>query len=223
MMMNDQELIEQSKQAISLGYEHIGKIEALTMTKDNIYEGSVSVLMPDGALMDLNVLTEEQVVAVKKYICLMLDEGLKESRKYLMRLNHIPAVGNQDFEEAVKEMVEQAPAEVIKEAVQETVEAAPAVDLVAAEPVIPEVIKKKPGRPKKEAAKREPEEADLVEKEVPVYPELDPKLVRRMYIDEGKNLQEVATYFGKTKKEFREYIEKNRIFRPIKSPEGFRD
>lgn len=47
------------------------------------------------------------------------------------------------------------------------------------------------------------------------YPELTVEAVRKVYTNGTMNLTEAAKYFGKDKKEFREYVQDNHIVKPI--------
>ena len=185
------------------------------LTKDNIQAGTIGVLMPEGELLDLGVLTDEQKDLIKAHIISIIDQNMEQSRGYLSGLwgveipvaNEIPAEESEAVQEATEEPVEVVPVEEVARAEEE--------------PVVEEAPSRKRGRKKKEVPVVEPEPE--VEKEpVPEYPPLDPEKVRRLYIEEGKTLTSVAAYFGISKKELKEYIDKMRIFRAPKTPDGFR-
>ncbi len=74
---------------------------------------------------------------------------------------------------------------------------------------------------------KSPEKNKPVEKPVPPEepkPELTVELVKKMYLDEGKTLKEVADYFGVNKSMLNSYISRNKLNRTsYGKDDGFRD
>lgn len=107
--MNDlKEKIEKSKLIVTNIYDCIGRIESVAKTYECVEQGQVGILMPDGNMIDLNVLTDEQIVSIKKSIKEQLDAAITNDSAYLDMISareRKPSTINQDFEDAVEEMV----------------------------------------------------------------------------------------------------------------------
>lgn len=81
------ELIEKSKNIAGRVYENIGKIEALECLRDAVQEGEVSILMPDGGLVDLKCMEDGGIV--KKCIFDCIEVRRNEAVKFLDNLTGI--------------------------------------------------------------------------------------------------------------------------------------
>lgn len=109
--MQDKELLEQSQELVKSIFEKMTSIEALGTLKNSVGVGNVGIVMTDGGVIALDVLTVDQVSKVKEYIVSLIEENMKEDRHFLSRLNLLsrkPATINQDFEDAVQGMIESA-------------------------------------------------------------------------------------------------------------------
>lgn len=92
------ELIEKSKNIAGKVYENIGKIEALDRLKGAVQEGEVSILMPDGGLVDLKCMEDGGIV--KKCIFDCIEVRRNEAEKFLYNLTGIFEKGGKCIEES---------------------------------------------------------------------------------------------------------------------------
>ena len=110
-MNNLKEKIEKSKLIVTNIYDCIGRIESVAKTYECVEQGQIGILMPDGNMIDLNVLTDDQIVSIKKSIKEQLDVAITNDSAYLDMINsrdRKPAIINQDFEDAVQGMINSA-------------------------------------------------------------------------------------------------------------------
>ena len=78
------DLILQSKLVVSKIYESIEKIESMEQIKEAVDKGSVSLLMPEGELISLAEVADEDTI--KTYIKSSIDRKVNDAAKYLEEL-----------------------------------------------------------------------------------------------------------------------------------------
>ena len=78
------DLILQSKLVVSKIYESIAQIESMEQIKDAVEKGSVSLLMPEGELISLAEVADEETI--KTYIKSSIDRKMSDAAKYLEEL-----------------------------------------------------------------------------------------------------------------------------------------
>lgn len=108
--MNDVELLEQANDNIKMVFEKMTLIESLNELKKSVSDGKIGVMMPDNSMLSLDMLSQEQINRTKDLIFELIEDNMTDARKFLSRFNlltHKPSIINQDFEDAVQEMVNQ--------------------------------------------------------------------------------------------------------------------
>ncbi len=101
------DLILQSKLVVSKIYESIEKIESMEQIKEAVEKGSVSLLMPEGELISLAEVADEETI--KTYIKNSIDRKVSDAAKYLEELTVKKPAGtiNKEFDA----LFDEAPAE----------------------------------------------------------------------------------------------------------------
>ncbi|MDD7176604.1 MAG: hypothetical protein SPG09_12770 [Lachnospiraceae bacterium] len=110
-------ILEQAKALVDDIYNSMTKVETCETLSEAVSEQEV-VLVNGGSdrYVKLDgVLTEEQMQDVKKYIQNTIDSNKAEAERFLLRVSGKDATINQDFEDAVQEMINSNPVEPEKE------------------------------------------------------------------------------------------------------------
>lgn len=101
------DLILQSKLVVSKIYESIEMIESMEQIKEAVEKGSVSLLMPEGELISLAEVADEETI--KTYIKNSIDQKVSDAAKYLEEVTVKKSAGtiNKEFDV----LFDEAPAE----------------------------------------------------------------------------------------------------------------
>lgn len=84
--MNDMELLEQSKNLVQNVFERMTEVESLGKLKESVEVGNLGIVMKDGGVLSLNILSQDQVDKAKNCIVQLIEDNMEESRRFLSRL-----------------------------------------------------------------------------------------------------------------------------------------
>ena len=198
--MQDKELLDQSQELVKSIFEKMTSIESLGTLKDSVGVGNVGIVMTDGGVIALDILTVDQVSKVKEYIVSLIEENMKEDRRFLSRPNLLsrkPATINQDFEDAVQGMIESA----------KTPKVSQDANLPFVE--VPDAPKTNETDDSVEldVSLRNPPEKENREK-TSKKPWTDEVTLKKMFIDEDMTAGQIAEKLGTTKNNVGQYLHK---------------
>ena len=106
-------ILENAKELVDDILNCMTKVETCDVISEAVSEQEVVLVKPGGdryVKLD-GVLTEEQMQDVKKYIQNTIDSNKAEAERFLLRVSGKAATINQDFEDAVQEMINSNPEE----------------------------------------------------------------------------------------------------------------
>lgn len=125
------EILENAKALVDDIYKNMTKVETCEALSEAVSEQEVVLVKPGGdryVKLD-GVLTEEQMLDVKKYIQNTIDSNKAEAERFLRKVSGKAAIPNPDFEKAIEDMISQeakdSPAEAKRETVEDESEEAP--------------------------------------------------------------------------------------------------
>lgn len=106
-------ILEQAKALVDDIYKSMTKVETCETLAEAVSAQEVVLVKPgcDRYVKLDGVLTEEQMQDVKKYIQNTIDSNKAEAERFLLRVSGKAATINQDFEDAVHEMINSNPEE----------------------------------------------------------------------------------------------------------------
>ena len=114
-------ILENAKELVDDILNCMTNVETCDVISEAVSEQEVVLVKPGGdryVRLD-GVLTEEQMLDVKKYIQNTIDSNKSEAERFLLRVSGKAATINQDFEDAVQEMIDSNPEESEKDMVPE--------------------------------------------------------------------------------------------------------
>lgn len=186
-------VLEDAKALVDDIYKSMTKVETCETLSEAVSEQEVVLVKPGGeryVRLD-GVLTEEQLLDVKKYIQSTIDSNKAEAERFLRKVSGKAAILNQDFEEAVEDMVSsgakdsQEPAEANQEAVEDEPEEAP-------------------------------EKSEIEEPEKKMTPELTLDAVRAVYTEGDMTIRQAADHFGVSQSKLYSFISEHGLRKPKK-------
>lgn len=220
-------LVEDSKSIVDGIWGSITRIEETKKLLEVVSEGKTGIVMPDGNLVDLNVLSDDQFDKINNCIADVMKDNMQDAIFYLHKVNRInrkPATINEEFEAAVQEMVSQND---VKEDVKPWRDEAVLRRMYITEDKSAAQIAEELGCkatdvynglekcriPAKKTYKKRGQAPEPEQVVVAKYPEMTKEAVKQYYITDGHTLDETARFFGKTKKEMHDFIEKQGILK----------
>lgn len=106
-------ILENAKELVDDILNCMTKVETCDVISEAVSEQEVVLVKPGGdryVRLD-GVLTEDQMQDVKKYIQNTIDSNKAEAERFLLRVSGKAATINQDFEDAVQDMINSNPEE----------------------------------------------------------------------------------------------------------------
>lgn len=166
----------------------MARVEKCETMSDEVSTRQLAFVKPgtDQYLCIDDILTEEQMQDIKKYIQNTIDANKEESERFLRRVSGKAAVVNPDFEAAVQEMISQDQTE---EVVTETAE---------------------------QAAEEDQEEPVPEAPEEKITPELTVEAVREVYTEGDMSIRQAAEYFGVGQSKLYGFISEHGLRKPKK-------
>ncbi len=212
-------LLDKSKELVNKIYDSMNVIEQCNIMADKI-KGLPVCFVGEDSVIDLDkVINADQMNGIRDGIILTIQKNAKDAENYLAGLTgakNKPAIINQDFEDAVNEMVEQA---------KDNEVAQKKVELNVNE--VKELYINKDYTIKQLCdhfhvgsirMSKFIKENGLVKKRT-----LSVIKIRDMYTNMDMTLEEIAKELGYTKAEIYDFMHENGIRRPAKKNKGFRD
>lgn len=216
-----EEILKSSNELVNQIFEKMRVIESCDAITDKVKDLDVCFNDNDQCTVSLDgVLNAEQLAGIRSNILDAINNNAVEAQKFLERVNMFsrkPATINQDFEDAVKDMVESSKARPKQLDVNEVRE-------YYKDHTIKECCKQfhvtnaTMGKFIKENNLVKPKVKAAPKKEVKKVP-LDKAVIRERYIVRKEDLADIAREYGYTKKELYEFCKDNKIVRP-KTPSG---
>ena len=207
-MMNSKELLEQANSHVVIINKLMGEVEEFEGVVSEAKIGDVCFYVEGHGTTFIRVLSPEKMQEIKATVLDAITLAQKDKTAELERLLGVGPV------EAKIDLLEEKIAEKLIQEEQKIKESVPVVKKAA-------VI-----NPEFEAAIKKMEESTTKKKSEPeprLLPELTVGEVKRLYLDEGKTLKDVATYFGVDKAKLNTFVYSNGLSRKQYKDDGFRD